>query len=122
MYITQWDANIDKWVTPSRFATPQQIAAPATTYTTVELSNGIYRFQLTANNGIGGDTGKSALAVWTKNSNGFGGTGGTQVIVAHPPDAPINTASPVKVNGNDVTLNWLAVPENDENGALFTMM
>ena len=106
LYTERWDPNTDTWVTHGSSIR----ISNATSYTTEELRNGIYRFQLTANNGIGGDTAKSDFAVWTK-------TAGTHVVVADPPAAPQNTASPIKVDGRTVTLNWLAVPETAQNGA-----
>ena len=110
LHTERWDANTDAWVahgSPMRIDAP---TTPANTYTTGEIRNGIYRFQLTANNGVNPDSAKSTNATWLR-------TGGTQVILADPPAAPVNSTSPPKVNGNSVTLNWLAVPENNQNGA-----
>ena len=109
--VTQTKLNplTGKFVNDGKYEAPK-ITASDTSYVIPgsELPNGIYQFTITATNSAGSTT--SAPAVWDK-------TGGTRIVTADPPAQPQNSTSPVQVNGNDVTLNWLAIPEASQNGA-----
>ena len=78
-------------------------------FTTPELHHGIYKFTIVAHNAAGASDASDA-AVWDK-------TMLMEVVVADPPAEPKQLEGAIDQDGNQVTLNWLKVPDAMDNGA-----
>ena len=81
----------------------------AWSFTTPKLDIGIYKFTIVAHNGAGASDASDA-AVWDK-------TMLMEVVVADPPAEPKQLEGAIDQDGNQVTLNWLKVPDAMDGGA-----
>ena len=82
--------------------------AAAPKFVSPELEPGIYEFAITATN-VAGESPESNMAVWNT-------TGGMRVVVANVPAAPTDLRAAIH-SGNNVTVNWLKVPDAADGGA-----
>ncbi len=85
--------------------------AGAWSFTTPMLDIGIYKFTIVAHNAAPSSPSVSSdAAVWDVTME-------MEVVVANPPKAPTSLEGAIDQDGNQVTLNWLKVPDADDGGA-----